>query len=146
LSLFALATWLLFWHSLATDLDRTLNGRVQSIARFLITESAEPHVNIPEEVEEYASAFPHGTYLRLANRRGAVAFVSNAPFRWARLIPSRQGIERVRLQHHSYRVVAAQTAVDGQVWHIVIATNIDQLEAMLNRLRLLLLILLPAVA
>lgn len=146
LSLFALATWLLLWHNLTTDLDRTLNDRVQSIARFLTTESAEPHINIPEEVEEYASAFPPGTYLRLVNPRGAAAFVSNAPFSWARLIPSRQGIRRVRLQHHSYRVIVAQAPVDGQVWRIVIATNIDELEAMLNRLRLLLAILLPAVA
>lgn len=146
LSLFALATWLLLWHSLATDLDRTLNERIQSIARFLTTESAEPHINIPEEVEEYASAFPPGTYLRLVNPSGAVAFVSNAPFPWARLLPIPQGIGRVRLQHHSYRAIVAQAPVDGQVWHIVIATNIDQLEAMLNRLRLLLLILLPAVA
>ncbi|HZQ56371.1 MAG TPA: ATP-binding protein [Bryobacteraceae bacterium] len=146
LSLFALATWLLLWHSLATDLDRTLSGRVQSIARFLTTESAEPHINIPEEVEEYASAFPPGTYLRLVNPRGAVAFVSNAPFPWARLLSVQQGIGRVRLQHHSYRVIVAQAPVDGQVWRIAIATNIDELEAMLNRLRMLLLILLPAVA
>lgn len=146
LSLFALVTWLLLWHNLTTDLDRTLNERVQSIARFLTTESAEPHINIPEEVEEYASAFPPGTYLRLVNPRGAVAFVSNAPFAWARLIPNRQGIGRVRLQRHSYRVIVAQALVDGQVWSIVIATDIDELEAMLNRLRLLLMILLPAVA
>ena len=146
LSLFALAAWLLLWHSLATDLDRTLNQRIQSIARFLTAESAEPHINIPEEVEEYASAFPPGTYLRLVNPRGAVAFVSNAPFPWTRLLPVRQGIGRVRLQHHSYRVIAAHAPVADEVWHIVIATNIDELEAMLNRLRLLLLILLPGVA
>src|SRR5579884_735215 len=127
LALFAVAAWSWLAHDLYADVDRHLAHALDSVEKFVAVEAAEPGVSLREELEEYAQALPAGTSMLLKDERGAVVFASQRP------------------SGRSYRVLTREVRVRGRVWQVEVSESLDAIEAMLGRLRWLLVALIPGI-
>ncbi|MBV8551054.1 MAG: heavy metal sensor histidine kinase [Acidobacteriaceae bacterium] len=145
LGLFALAIWASMRHSLIRDVDNTLTERANSVETFLNNELKDPGVKLPEELDEYSHAFPPNTFMRVKDERGRAVFTSPAGFPWQSIVASGRSVHRLKWQHHVYRVLVGQIRVEGKSWTVSVAAPLDATEQLLNRLRLLLIMLIPAV-
>jgi two-component system, OmpR family, heavy metal sensor histidine kinase CusS len=146
LVLFAVAIWVSTRDSLAFDLNRGLRDEAHRVAVFVNTELREPATNLKEELAEYSSGLPDGTYVEVTDGEGALVFSSLPRFPWPR--NPGEGTEQLQLQwrDNRYQVLVAPFTVGRQQWRVVLATSLSQLNHLTNRLRLLLIALIPAVA
>jgi two-component system, OmpR family, heavy metal sensor histidine kinase CusS len=143
LGLFALAIWFLMWRSLMQDADGMLLDRVASVEAFLNAELKIPQVQLTEELGEYAQAFPPNSYMLIQKPGGLPLFRSPAKFPWPVQTDGRR--RRMRWGGHAYRLMTKPIWVLGQPWTVSLAAPLDAAEQLLQRLRLLLLGLVPLV-
>lgn len=146
LVLFAAAIWISMKHSLAFDLHRGLRDEAQHVRLFVNTELSEPATNLEEELAEYSSGLPDGTYLEVTDSQGVTVFNSLPLFPWPRKTGG--GTEQLELQwrDNSYQVLVAPFTVGRQQWRVVLASSLRPLNHLMSRLRVLLIALIPAVA
>lgn len=146
LLLFAVAIWLSMWHSLQRDLDGTLSERMRSIESFLRDELNEPAVNLAKELDEYAHAFPYGTYVQVKpDAENVAAFTSKATFPWSETASWTEPKGKLRWRGRFYRVLTNDVVAGGRRWHISFAISLENIDAILSRLRFLLFTLTPLV-
>jgi heavy metal sensor kinase len=130
LVLFAFTIWVAMRHSLIRDIDNTLAARERSIESFLNSELKEPGVNLAEELDEYWSALPANTFIRVEDQNGALVFASRA------------GSPK---PDDAYRLLTGKISVEGRPWTVSLAAPMDGVQLLLRRLRLLLIALAPLV-
>jgi two-component system, OmpR family, heavy metal sensor histidine kinase CusS len=130
LIVFAALIWILLRQTLMHEIDRELEDRAHSFEAFLKSELAEvPAPPLKEELEEFCTALPTSSYVRL--RRLDSNFVFSYP--------------RSSRQAHSYRSLNREiTAREGQ-YAVEIGIPLDTIQHILNILQILLISLIPAV-
>ncbi|HSU30740.1 MAG TPA: ATP-binding protein [Bryobacteraceae bacterium] len=146
LVLFAVAIWVSMKDSLAFDIDRGLRDEAHRVGLFVNTELREASTILEEELAEYSSGLPDDMYLEVTNGQGVTVFSSHPRFPWPRNTGERTEMLQLKWHDDSYQVLAAPFAVGQQKWHVVLAASLRPLNHLTNRLRLLLLALIPAVA
>ncbi len=146
LACFACAIWLSMKHSLEGDLDRMLAGRARSVQTFLRQELADPKVDLREELDEYSHAFSPGTYLEVLDvSRGVVVFLSDPGFLRTAAEVSGPGSHTLQWHGSGLHVLSETFTAGGHRWRIVMAASLESINSLLDRLRLLLLTLLPLI-
>jgi heavy metal sensor kinase len=146
LVLFAVAIWVSMKDSLAFDLNRGLRDEAHRVAVFVNTELREPATNLEEELAEYSSGLPADTYLEILDGGGARVYSSLPLFPWPRNTGGDTEQLELQWRNNSYQVLVAPFAVGRQQWRVVLATSLRQINHLTNRLRVLLIALIPAVA
>jgi len=147
LILFAAAIWLSMRHSLLTELDRTLAERAHKLTVFLNRELAANPMpeNLREELDDYARVLPVGMLLQIRDSRGSVYFTSSADFSF----PAEGGPDAVfttlTWNGRHYRLLDERFLLDREPFQIALASSLDSIEGVLDRLRWLLLACIPAV-
>jgi heavy metal sensor kinase len=144
LILFGVAIWVSLMDSLAFDLNRGLRDEAHRVELFVNTEVREPSTNVKEELAEYSSGLPDETYLEVTDSEGVTVFTSLPLFPWPR--NRREGLEQIQWHGNNYQVLVAPFTVGQQQWRVVLAASLRQLDHLTNRLRVLLIALIPAVA
>jgi two-component system, OmpR family, heavy metal sensor histidine kinase CusS len=139
LILFALAIWISMRQLLFSDVRRLLTHQIANTQAYIESELREPNVQLREELNEFSAALNPGTYLRVADGRKVVVFDSNPNFPW-----SSDG-SRVKWNGKPYMVLVRQQVVEGKAWSFAISASLDEAETLLNRLRILLVMLIPLV-
>lgn len=146
LAVFALTIWFSMRESLIRDIDGSLAARQGSVESFLNSELIEPGVQLSEELQEYSSALPANTFMRVEDQNGGVVFTSGAGFPWQLVeLSRRRKHHRVHWQNRAYRVLAGEISVEGRSWTVALAAPLDAVEQLLQRLGLLLIALVPLV-
>ncbi len=145
LTLFALATWFSMGYSLMADADASLRERAQSLESFANAEIGDAKEGLPEELDEYSHAFPQGTYAQVKNDTGSVVFTSNAAFPWQTEVQANRTWATVHWNSHPYRMLLRTIRVNGRPWQVAILESLQPVDAILRRLRLLLITLIPAI-
>jgi heavy metal sensor kinase len=146
LGVFALTLWVSMRESLIRDVDGSLAARQRSVESFLNSELIEPGVQLSEELDEYSRALPANTFIRVEDQNGAVIFDSGAGFPWQLVeLSSGRKHHRIHWQNHAYRVLAGEISVEGRRWTVLLAAPLEAVEQLLQRLRLLLIALVPLV-
>jgi heavy metal sensor kinase len=146
LGVFALTIWVSMRHSLIRDVDSALVARAHSVESFLSHELREQDVKVDEELDEYARGLPANTFIRVEDQNGGLIFSSSSGFPWQSVERSKQPKHhRIHWHDHVYRVLAEDTSIAGSRWTILLASSMDGVEQLLERLRLLLIALVPLV-
>lgn len=150
LALFAVSIWVSMRHVLLRDIDQNLAQGVQSVQLFIDHELGEPGVQLPEELDEYAHAFPPDTFAQIRDHRGSIVFATpqrfaRRGFAWPETPGGHPRIQAVAWRGHSYRVIVQSVPVRGKRWTISLAAPLANADALLRRLRFLLLMLSPVV-
>lgn len=141
--LFAFAIWVSMRHLLMGDAHQLLAHRLASSSSFVETELREPNVQLDQELAEFAAALPPGSYLRVTNSQSGVVFDSNPKFPWSPDL-SRAGVAaRVEWKHQPYMMLSGQQEIGGKLWSFSVSTSVAEAETLLNRLRFLLIVLIP---
>jgi heavy metal sensor kinase len=145
LALFAVAIWVSMRHSLLRDIDSALSEQQSSIQSFLSAELNDPAAELKEELAEYSYGLPQNTIMRVVAEDGSLTFASRASFPWPRAVALKPPLQRVRWQHHVFRVLVRRISLHGRGWTITFAGSLDRVDDMLDRLRILLFTLFPLV-
>lgn len=146
LVLFAVAIWASMRHSLLRDLDRALVDEANNTGGFVENELREPSVNLSEELAEYSRALPDGTYLEVLDQNGRTVYNSHSSFSWPAPGSSSLGQYRLKWNHSNYQLLSRTFMAEGQQWQVMVAVSLRPIERLSNRLGLLLVALIPAVA
>lgn len=146
LVLFAGAIWFSMRHSLLKETNRALVDRTHKLSVFLNRElAADPAGELREELDEYAGVLPAGVLLQIRDASGALYFSSAVDFPFPSAGGAESAFSTVKWQKHEYRVLSERVQLDGEPFQIEIANSLATIEAMLDRLRLLLFACIPAV-
>jgi two-component system heavy metal sensor histidine kinase CusS len=146
LALFGAAIWLSMRHSLLAEVDRTLADRTHKLGVLLNHElAADPTEDLREELDEYARVLPAGVLLQIRDSRGAVYFTSAVDFPFGGSVGPDSRYTNVNWQDRRYRVLTEKFLLDSEPLHIGIATSLETIEGLLNRLGWLVLACVPAV-
>lgn len=124
---------------LLSDVRQLLTHQVANTQAYVEAELREPHVQLAEELTEFSAALNPGTFLRVTDSQNVVVFDSNRNFPWSR------GGSRVQWNGKPYLVLVRQQLVEGKPWSFAISGSLDEAETLLNRLRILLVMLIPLV-
>lgn len=143
LLLFAGAIAVSSWNSLLHDVDESVLARVRSVNAFLNAELKEPGVQLPEELGEYADAFPGDSLLEVRDEHGTPVFASSPAFPW----PAKSSAAPVTQtwQNRDYRVFTTTVTAAARPWLVRIAEPLASIERLQTRLVILLAALLPLV-
>jgi two-component system, OmpR family, heavy metal sensor histidine kinase CusS len=147
LGLFAFIIWFSLRQSLNHDVDTSLAQRAVSLESFVKDELDDPAVKLPEELDEYAHALPQNTFMRVQDERNSIVFMSGAAFPWRSIaLHSEPGsVPRILSHGHAYRVRITKVPIKGKFWTLSLAAPLDNIDRLLDRLRILLITLIPAV-
>jgi heavy metal sensor kinase len=145
LGLLAFATWISMRHTLVSDADATLAEHARSLDGFVNKEIAEPSFDVREELNEFSQGFPQGTFVQVKDSHGSVVFTSNAIFPWPTSTEGDLVSRNLDWEHRPYRLLIRTLYTNGQKWQVAIAESLEPAEKILNRLRLLLILLIPAI-
>jgi two-component system, OmpR family, heavy metal sensor histidine kinase CusS len=147
LILFAAAIWLSMRHSLLAENDRTLSDRAHKLSVFLNRElAANPAAdNLREELDDYSRVLPAGMLLEIRDSSRSVYFTSSADFSFPAAGGAGAVFTTLRWKGDDYRLLSESFLLDGELFQIGIASSLDAIEAVLDRLRWLLIACIPAV-
>jgi signal transduction histidine kinase len=136
---FALAIWISMRESLMGDVRQLLTGELANSRTYVESELREPDVELNEELSEFSAAFSPGSYLRVVNAQGVVIFDSNSSFPW----PSARS--RVQWNGKPFMVLVSRQPIGEESWTFAVSASLEQVESILNQLRILLLISIPLI-
>ena len=128
LGLFSVLVWLALRQQLLADLDHDLEGRALRLENYFRAESAEAGVSITDELDEFCQALPETSYVALSGSNG---FHYGYPKYTRPPVPS--------------RTLHREFTFNKEVFRIDLGTPVEDVVHVLDRLRLLMLGLLPAV-
>jgi two-component system heavy metal sensor histidine kinase CusS len=129
LVLFSVLVWLSLRQQLLADLDQDLNGRATRLETYFRNESARAGVQLADELEEFCQALPETSYVSISGANGF-------EFRY----PS-----KIRAPQIESRMLQRQFTLNDQAFYLQLGTPVDDVSYVLDRLRLLLLSLVPFV-
>src|SRR3954452_3335844 len=146
LVLFAAAIWVSTWHSLRTELERSLQMQHEHLAQFLREQLNDARVNLREELIEFAQALPDGTAMEARTSEGALIY-SNAPaFPWRETGGGDDGpAKMLSWRGNRYQFLRSWINVEDIRFKVAFAVSLASMTAMLERLLWLMLALIPAV-
>jgi heavy metal sensor kinase len=146
LVLFAAAIWLSTWHSLRTELERSLQIQHEHLAQFLHEQLSDARVNLREELIEFAQALPDGTAMEARTNEGALIY-SNAPaFPWRETGGGNDGFAKMLTwRGDRYQFLRSRINVEDIRFNVAFAASLASMTAMLGRLLWLMVALIPAV-
>ena len=145
LGLLAFATWISMRHTLVGDVDASLVEHARSLDEFINAEIADPSKQLREELTEFSQALPQGTFAQVKDGHGAVVFTSNEKFPWPARAETGLVSKSRDWERRPYRLLLRPTRIRGEQWEVAIAESLEPVENILNRLRLLLVTLIPAI-
>src|ERR1700710_1541273 len=95
LILFAAAIWISTWHSLRTELERSLQLEHERLAQFVREQIKDARVNLHDELMEFAQALPDGIAMEARDLNGALIFSDARTFPWAQTRSERTDFSRM---------------------------------------------------
>jgi len=128
LGLFSVLVWLALRQQLMADLDHELDGRAKRLENYFRYESAKAGVDLEDELDEFCQALPETSYVGLSSGSG---FRFHYPANAQPAAPS--------------RMLQRRFTLDDEVFDLEVGTPVEDIVYVLDRLRLLLLSLLPVV-
>ena len=144
LALFGAGVWTVVSRAMLGSLDDDLKQQANGVATVLRTESDSEHPQqLVEELGEYALATPGGNLIEVRDAQGRRILASKALAADWQL--SAQPVVAVQQTPSGrYRSLTTAADVKGQPYYIRVATPLDATEAMLRRVKALLLWTSPA--
>jgi two-component system, OmpR family, heavy metal sensor histidine kinase CusS len=143
LLIFGCLLWLSMWHSLRTDVNRTLTERMRGISLFLREELKDPNVDLPRELAEYSQGLPTDTFVHVDGVGGLVSYSSYVGFPWSSILNPEKSARTLFWQKKNYAVLTNNVTIQESAWHISLAVSLENVEEILRRLRWLLFALVP---
>ena len=146
LILFGAAIWVSTWHSLRTELNRSLQLEHEHLAQFIREQLTDARANLREELSEFAQALPDGTTLQARTLEG-VPIYSDAPaFPWdAARTQQRASSGTISWRHQRYQCLESRVTVEDLRFDVAFAISLQSMDATLWRLLWLMVGLIPAV-
>ncbi len=146
LILFGAAIWVSTWHSLRTELDRSLHLEHEHLAEFIREQLTDARANLREEVSEFAQALPDGTLMEARTLQGAPIY-SNAPaFPWgAARVGQDASSSMLKWRQSRYQLLQSHVAVEDLRFDVVFAVSLQSMDTTLARLLWLMVGLIPVV-
>jgi len=145
LSLFALAIWISFSHTMAQETDAALAQEVHSMESYLNAELQDMRVHLAEELGEYSEGLPSNMSFSAAEPGSGRVFTSNPSFPRRSAAFDTSGYHTLRFRDHNYRLLERNMVVAGRPWKVSFAVQLDNVEHLLDTLRWLIIGLIPAV-
>jgi heavy metal sensor kinase len=145
LGLFALAIWISFSHTIAEGTDIALAREVHSMESYLNEELQDIRVHLAEELGEYAEGLPSNMSFSAAEEGTGRTFTSNPSFPRRSAAFDSPGYHNLRFSDHNYRLLERNMVVAGRLWKVSFALQLDEAEHLVDKLRLLIIGLIPAV-
>lgn len=145
LVLFGLATWFVFQARLMAGVDERLTQTLQGLETVFTIEGADSSADIEEELAEYVREVPDGGLIQLANSSNRLILPAGRPAAFQLSLMSQPGLETLKRNGTSYRVLARQFAYAGSDYSALAATPLTDVYRAMSELRDLLLGLAPIV-
>ena len=144
LALFGAGVWTVVSRAMLSSLDDDLRQQANGVATVLRSESDPAHPQqLVEELSEYLLATPGGNLVEVRDAQGRRMLASAAlTTAWESSAQPAFTVQQTSSGH--YRVLTTATQVQRQPYYIRVATPLDATEAMLRRLKALLLWTSPA--
>ncbi len=152
LILFGIGTWLAMRRSIYETVDNTLQDRVQGVRQFMEVQlEALALEEVRDEFHEHSVLGPGGDLFQVCNSRGEWLYRS-APFAESNLkiklpsrLPAKGLFEDLEVRNRRIRTFSSRIEVRGQPYTVQVAAPVGELAEALERYRLTLLLLIPAV-
>lgn len=142
---FGLVTWISMRQSLLYDARDLLVTQIRSAQSFVDSELDDPKVILVEELNEYAHALPAGNILQIRGGAKQVAFSSMKGFPWLGESAGELTTRTMFWQGKPYLLGTQEKTIHGSQWQFAFFVSLDETNRLLNKLRLFLITLLPAV-
>lgn len=145
LILFGFVTWVSMRQSLLYDARELLATQTRSAEDFVDAELNDPRVHLTEELDEYAHALPAGNILQIRQDEQHVAFSSVAGFPWHDGFENALTARPIVWDGKPYVFGSDTKVIHGSPWQFAFFVSLEETNRLLNKLRLFLVTLLPAV-
>jgi heavy metal sensor kinase len=142
---FGLVTWVSMRQSLLYDARDLLITQIGSAQSFVDAELVDPKVVLLEELSEYAHALPVGNILQIRGGAKQIIFSSVEGFPWRGGPESTLTTRPVFWQGKTYLFGTETKTIHSSPWQFAFFVSLDETNRLLNKLRLFLITLLPAV-
>lgn len=142
---FGLVTWISMRQSLLYDARGLLTTQIRSAQSFVDAELNDPKVNLVEELNEYSHALPMGNILQIWGGAKQVVFSSVEGFPGRSESASALTMQTIFWQGKPYLFGTETKNIHGRQWQFAFFVSLDETNRLLNKLRLFLITLLPAV-
>jgi heavy metal sensor kinase len=142
--IFGIALWLVVRYAVGAAVDDLLIDRVERLVE-VVSEDADGPDEVEEDLVEYIMALPESHLAELRDERGAQVFppggATERPVRWA--AAEGRVFRTVRAEGIPYRVLTQRISVLGQSYGILLASSLQSLVMVRDRLTSSLLIAAP---
>jgi two-component system heavy metal sensor histidine kinase CusS len=145
LALFGAGMWFALQHRLMEGIDARLSQRVEGLRTVLEVEHWLTDRNqLRVELSEFAQEVPEGSLIHFQDSRGPLLPVGEPRPPLASMSDS--PIYRNVLRNGQwYRVLTTRLDYGGTAYHVLVASSLDEMRAMMQGLRVLLFLLVPGV-
>lgn len=134
LGVFSVLLWLSLRHQLLGDLEHSVDAGATRLESYFRAESAKPHVDLPDELEEFCQALPPESYVIL---RGSNGFL----FQY----PAAISLTKVRAEQQRFYAVQRRFTLPNQSFDLDVGSPLEEVQHVLRLLTILLWSLIPLV-
>ncbi len=147
LVVFGAVLWLGLKHRLLAEVDAQLDQEIDGMRTVLVVEgSAMTRQQMQKELAEFAREIRDGAFIQLHDDAGATVL----PFPDRPLLPPDSTSDQPQFRTetwngHTYRLLTGRLEYQGQTYHALVASPLDEVQGTLAKLLNLLLLMIPAV-